>query len=226
MGEAYSFADLVLPHRSDLIAYAVRLTRSMSVAEDLVQDALLKALRVWAGFRPPDGVEEATAVRAWLFTVTYTVFCSGWRSRQRHRESVERYAAEIGPAVDPRNEPVAGYSDEVVDAIAQLDPAHRKILSLCAEGRSYKSIAEELGVPIGTVMSRLYRARKAAMALLSGFAATHYGLRGKRARVDVPRSEPIEAVEPDADTVDGVMGGLDGEELDLGEALADAESAG
>ena len=226
MGAQYSFAVLVPPQRSDLVSYAVRLCRSRHSAEDLVQDAFVKALRAWDSFEPPEGIAPDKAVRAWLYKIVYNEFVHVWRRNGRQGEAKTRYMHEVPQDTDPRREPTEGFSDEVSTAIAALDPDYRKVLLLFAEGKAYREIAEALDIPIGTVMSRLFRARRAVEKQLGDYAAAEYRLRRKCTRVYVARSEPAQDVEPDADCIDGVVGDLDDGSLVDSEPLADAQPTG
>jgi len=222
----YSFDELVPPQRPDLLAYAIRLCRSRQIAEDVLQDAMVKALEAWERFQPADDQQIETSVRSWLFVIVYNCFVNTWRTRGRRGRLGERYSHEAPRHVDPRENPTAGYSDEITEALSTLEPDYRQVLLMYAEGKIYREIAEALDVPIGTVMSRLYRARQAVKAKLAAFASAEYGLGRERTRVDVPRREPAQDVETDSDTVKGVVAGLDDEGLGVAEPLADAQAAG
>jgi RNA polymerase sigma-70 factor (ECF subfamily) len=165
-----------MPYRRELLAAALRLTRSRPDAEDLLQDTLLRALAAWPSFIP------GSNCRAWLHRILTNCFISGYRRRRR----LERFTAETGDdaarafygaAVDRARDPRAliaadGLGDEVILALAELQPEYRVVVELAdLRGQSYREIAGQLGVPIGTVMSRLFRARRQLEARLAPYAA-------------------------------------------------------
>jgi RNA polymerase sigma-70 factor, ECF subfamily len=157
-----TFADLALPLFDQLYNFARWMTKDTSEAEDLVQETYAKALRGFSSFQP------GTNFRAWMFRILRNSFLS---SKAGLRESVAiDEEDDTLPASNPTPEElVIAQSDSqlVRDALADL-PAHfREILLLCeVEEMSYQEIAQTLSVPIGTVMSRLARARKALRKLL------------------------------------------------------------
>ncbi|MGQ9495034.1 MAG: sigma-70 family RNA polymerase sigma factor [Thermoanaerobaculaceae bacterium] len=168
--------DDELPFRDQLFKTAVRLTKSREDAEDLLQDTYLKAFRHWQSF------QEGTNLKAWLFKILKNTFINLYRKRKHQppqtelselEESLEGHLLE-GPAKSPEDELLErSWDDEVLKAFSNL-PHNFKVVVLLAdlEGYSYREIAEILAIPVGTVMSRLYRGRKALeQALL------HYGQR-------------------------------------------------
>lgn len=175
------FEDQVLPLRPDLHRAALRYTRNRADADDLVQDTLARAFAAWPRF------QAGSNVRAWLLRILSNSFISGYRRQKRRRQFAARgeeavrvvYGTE---AVEPRH-PVAvlcerSLGDEVVEALAELGPDFRRVVELAdLRGARYKDIAAELGVPVGTVMSRLFRARRQLEARLEGYAARDYGIR-------------------------------------------------
>lgn len=225
----YSYADLVPQHRPDLVAFAIRLCHSRTQAEDVVQAALVRALEAWDSFRGGDhGPDIERTVRAWLFTIVRHVHATHWRRthlRQaanvaRREVVVEATYGSVDDVSDPwANRPDTEYSDEVADALMGLDDAQRAVVELSIEGRSYKEIAVELGVPIGTVMSRLNRARRRLEVKLAGFARSEYGIglpgrepgpeplesTGDGAGTDAPADEAADSEEADSDCIDAVV---------------------
>lgn len=168
--------DGELPFRDQLFKTAFRLTRSREDAEDLLQETYLKA------FRHRQSFQEGTNLKAWLFKILKNTFINLYRKRKHQppqtelselEESLEGQLLE-GPAKSPEDELLErSWDDEVFKALSNL-PHHFKVVVLLAdlEGYSYREIAEILAIPVGTVMSRLYRGRKALeQALL------HYGQR-------------------------------------------------
>jgi RNA polymerase sigma-70 factor, ECF subfamily len=158
-----TFADLALPLFDQLYNFARWMTKDTSEAEDLVQETYAKALRGFSSFQP------GTNFRAWMFRILRNSFLSS-KAGLRESVAIDEEDEDTLPASSPTPEElVIAQSDSqlVRDALADL-PAHfREILLLCeVEEMSYQEIAQTLGVPIGTVMSRLARARKALRKLL------------------------------------------------------------
>jgi len=143
------FERTALPHLRSLLRFARRLSGSVSAAEDLVQEAYLQA---WRGF---DRFETGTNVRAWLFRILLN-------AHLQHRRK-----ARIEIAEDRRDDALLQRL-ELMQALARLPEDHRTVLLLGAvEGFTCREIAEILSLPIGTVMSRLSRARQSMRTMLS-----------------------------------------------------------
>lgn len=145
--------------------FALWLTREPASADDLVQACLERALSRWHSRRAQGDL------RAWLFSILYRLFLDSQRRSRLHA----RWLAWFAPAVE---EPVSTPLDEQViaqatlDAFARLPTEQRALLLLVSvEGLSYQEAAESLQIPIGTVMSRLSRARQALRRLSEGSAA-------------------------------------------------------
>lgn len=159
--EAQRFRALILPHLDAAYGFARYLTRDASRAEDIVQDAFLKALRGFAGFR---GGEP----RAWLFAIVRTTFLDAARGRPAWSDP---QAAEAVPSEDDSPEDALVRQGEIATvraAIEALPEPFRETLVLRElEELSYRQIAEVTSAPIGTVMSRLARARQMLLAALS-----------------------------------------------------------
>lgn len=148
------FEQAVLPHTRALLRFAVRLTRNVAAAEDLVQDTLVLA---WRAF---DRLESQSRSRAWLFTILMNAFRGQCRKARSSPPMVElvNAAGAAAPGFDAL---------EVGQALDRLAADHRTALLLAVvEGFTCKEIAQILDVPIGTVMSRLSRAREALRAAL------------------------------------------------------------
>jgi RNA polymerase sigma-70 factor, ECF subfamily len=149
------FDRVVLPHARSLLRFALRLAGDSFHAEDLVQETLLLAWRGFGRFEP------GTNAHAWLFRILVNVF----RQQKRKERS---FAAETLADADRPMQPSAHESVEVMQAFERLGGEQRTALWLAAvEGFTCREIAEILGVPIGTVMSRLSRGREAMRELLS-----------------------------------------------------------
>jgi RNA polymerase sigma-70 factor (ECF subfamily) len=159
---AATFEDLALPLFDQLYNFAHWLTQDATEAEDLVQESYTKALRGFSGF------QAGTNFRAWIFRILRNTFLtsrSGLKSVSFDEQEVEAIASS-----HPTPETILvrqADRDMVQQALTELAVPFREILLLCeVEEMSYEEIAQVLAIPIGTVMSRLYRARKALRSLL------------------------------------------------------------
>jgi RNA polymerase sigma factor (sigma-70 family) len=158
------FEQTVLPHLNAAFNYARWLTRSHADAEDVVQEACVRAMRYFSSLRDDDA-------RAWLFAIVRNT----WYSRVSHRGHLREVnadgggqAARLDDALDPEERLLQEQTVAVVRAaLEQLSDDFREVLVLREiEGLSYKEIAAVVQVPIGTVMSRLARARDRLAAVL------------------------------------------------------------
>jgi RNA polymerase sigma-70 factor (ECF subfamily) len=171
------FEDTVLVHLDALYRTALRLTHNRTEAEDLVQEACLRAFRSFHRFDP------GTNGRAWVFTILRNVFLN--RLRRANRETPEEEAARWGSATESATLPPASANPEehflqtvlhgdLDRALKGLPIAFREAVILTdLEGLSYRETSEVLGCPIGTVMSRLFRGRNLLRRALSGYAREH-----------------------------------------------------
>src|SRR5262245_29980683 len=171
------FASVVLPHLADAFALARWLTGSRADAEDVVQEACLRALRGIGGFAGGNA-------RAWLLTITRHAAYT-WLGKNRSAsllvvddlEAVERRELERGVPIDrfdtPETELIAKADAARLEAaIAELPVPFRETLVLRdLQGLDYREIAEVTKVPIGTVMSRLARARRRLIARIGTHAS-------------------------------------------------------
>lgn len=164
---AVAFEDLAMPLFNSAYNFAYWLVRNRDDAEDLVQETYLKAFRGFASF------QSGTNFRAWIFRILKNTFLTARAQTQRH-EAVRLGSDEVFelPASSDDIESILverSRLDAVQLAIDQLPVIFREVLLLCdVEGASYREIAEILSIPIGTVMSRLARARKAVRGSLCG----------------------------------------------------------
>ncbi|HEY2876820.1 MAG TPA: sigma-70 family RNA polymerase sigma factor [Reyranella sp.] len=148
---------LIEPHIPALRRYAFALLRDRDRADDLVQDTLERALSRWL-LRRADG-----DVRAWLFTILRNLHVGRWRS-ERRRSTVDLDETAVGV---PARQEAALEVHDVLAAIDQLPEEQKSLLLLVGvEDFSYDDAARILGMPIGTVMSRLSRARQRLRALV------------------------------------------------------------
>lgn len=157
----------VLAHQGELFGSALRMTGCRAEAQDLVQEAVLRAWTFWERFQP------GTNGRAWMHRILVNTFINGYRRRRREREILGEIRRDVGFDGErgPRAIPGEGLGDEVASALSLLPDEFRQVLVLVdLDERSYKDAARELGCPIGTVMSRLHRARRAMKRQLSEYA--------------------------------------------------------
>jgi RNA polymerase sigma-70 factor (ECF subfamily) len=173
-----SFAELAMPLFDQLYNFAHWLTQNREEAEDLVQETYAKALKGFSSF------QAGTNFRAWMYRILRNTFLTS-RTGLKAAATVPLDADNDGPELAVENETpetlLMRRSDTqlVQNAIADLPVHYREILLLCeVEEMSYQEIAETLAIPIGTVMSRLSRARKALRSILASTISkrVNYGL--------------------------------------------------
>ena len=162
----------VVPMLPNLYSAGLRLTRNPSDAEDLVQETYLRAYRGFARF------EEGTNLRAWMYRILTNTFINSYRKKQREPVTVQDDEIEdwylfdrlgaSGVEASAESEVLDRLPDEEVQRALEALPEGFRMAVLLAdvEGFSYKEVAAILGVPIGTVMSRLHRGRKALQKAL------------------------------------------------------------
>ena len=158
--ELERFEAVVLPHLSAAYRLARYLTRNDADADDVVQEACLRALKYFAGFRG-EGTGQG---RAWLLTIVRNM-AHTWRGRHRADASATEFDETLHSEAPTEDHPDMLARSEARDALAHaldhLPPDFREVIVLREiEGLSYKEISEVVDVPVGTVMSRLSRARK------------------------------------------------------------------
>jgi RNA polymerase sigma-70 factor (ECF subfamily) len=167
-----AFEREALVHLDALYRVALRLTGNSSDADDLVQDTLLKAYRAWDQFEP------GTNAKGWLLTILRHAFINEYRRRRRRPDMVDVDALEpfaVFPEVQEEDPQGAFFErivdDEVLRSIDALPEAFRETLVLSdVEGLNYQEIARTLDVPVGTVKSRLFRARRMLQGKLYRYA--------------------------------------------------------
>lgn len=169
------FEELTIPHMNGLMRVALKMTGNREEAEDLVQETYLKAFRAF------DRFEWGTNVRAWMFRIMINTHYNAYRHRKIFKNieesshghwinmeviSQESMRAFKDPESSLHRRLVAG---EIHRAVENLSYEYRVIFTLSdVEGFSYKEVAETVGCPIGTVMSRLHRARRMLQSALLG----------------------------------------------------------
>jgi len=171
------FEDLVLVELPSLFRLAFRLTGDRTKAEDLVQETLLHAYRAF------DDVQiREYGLKPWLFKILHNIFFNEFNAQKRSHLLKEEPTWELmadqhpepWPEVDIHHINWDQFDEEIKRGGESLTPEYRIVLLLWAlEQLSYIEIAEICNVPVGTVMSRLYRARKDLADKLAGYAETH-----------------------------------------------------
>jgi len=167
-----TFEREALPWLDDVYRFALSLTRNEADADDIVQETFLRAYRSWHTFEP------GSDARRWLFTICRNVFL---RNRERNRHQVDLEDGDI-ESVASQGRPVPRTEDEAILARIDLAPALTRALDQLAEpfrsavtlvdveDQSYEAASEILGVPIGTVRSRLFRGRRLLQNMLVDYA--------------------------------------------------------
>jgi len=184
------FESAAMPYLDALYNTAYRMARNAEDAEDLVQETYLKAYRSFDQFTP------GTNLKAWLFKILKNTFINEYRKRQSKPAASDFSEIEGSFESQVRSDPAAqiknpeeeildtSFDEGVQDALDRLPPDYRMAVLLAdLEGFSYKEIAEILEIPVGTVMSRLYRGRKLLEEALLVYARDHGYLRGDAAPV-------------------------------------------
>ena len=165
-GDFGSFEELAMPHFAKLYNFAHWLTQDRAAAEDLVQETYMKALRGFSSF------QQGTNFRAWMYKILRNTFLTtkaGLKVSVSLDNDGDDKPAEPAVTETPESVLLARVELETIqNALEKLPVKFREIILLCdLEEMSYQEIGETLGIPIGTVMSRLSRARKGMRELLA-----------------------------------------------------------
>jgi RNA polymerase sigma-70 factor (ECF subfamily) len=183
------FERQALVHLNALYGAGYRLTRNPRDAEDLVQDTLVRAYRFW------DSFQAESNCKAWLLRILTNTFINEYQRKKRSRQVLDAASAEQdavgGVLVDAdahtQRDPERlllerSVSDDVQRALDELPEDFRIAVVLCdVQGLSYKEIADIMGCPVGTVMSRLFRGRRLLETKLRDFAVREGYLKPERA---------------------------------------------
>ena len=179
MADQARFSELAMEYMPSLYSTALRMTRNVADAEDLVQETYLRAYRGFGGF------EEGTNLKAWLYRILTNTFINTYRAKKRRPDETDiedvedlylyRRLGGLETALAGRSaedELLDRFTDsEVKEALDALPESFRLAVLLAdVEGFAYREIADILEIPIGTVMSRLHRGRKALQKRLYEFA--------------------------------------------------------
>ena len=184
MADQATFEEDAMQFAPQLYSAALRMTRNPADAEDVVQETFLKAYRGYHTF------QEGTNLKAWLYRILTNTYINRYRKQQRRPSEVELGDLEDfylykrlgesgtgggGATRSAEEEVLESFVDSDVRSALEALPEHFRLPVLLAdvEGFSYKEIAEILEVPVGTVMSRLYRGRKLLEAAMLEYARDH-----------------------------------------------------
>jgi len=173
-----------MPHIDAMYNFAYRLTLDEDDAKDLVQETFMKAYRFIKSF------EEGTNAKAWLFRILKNSFINNYRKKSKQPNKVDYQEVESYYNSDSVNENITTdlrvetvqhlIGDEITNALNSLDVDFRTVIILCdLEGFTYEEMAKILDIPIGTVRSRLHRARNLLKEKLNQYA-TSLGYKDKR----------------------------------------------
>ena len=178
----WDFEAAAMPFVDSLYNAAYRMARNAQDAEDLVQETYYKAYKYY------DKFQEGTNLKAWLFKILKNTFINSYRKKQNVppkadfadiEGSFESIVSDEAPQQDQTKSPEEALLDKVLDedvqrALDELSEDYRMVVLLAdLEGFSYKEIAEILDIPVGTVMSRLYRGRRLLETALLKYAREH-----------------------------------------------------
>lgn len=168
MADQADFERDAMQYAPQLYSAALRMTRNSADAEDIVQETFLKAYRAY------DSFEEGTNLKAWLYRILTNTYINKYRKQQRRPSEVElgelqdlylfrRLGESSGASYSAEKEALDQFVDtDIIEALESLPESFRMPVVLAdVDGFSYKEIADILDIPIGTVMSRLHRGRKA-----------------------------------------------------------------
>ena len=185
MADQADFERDAMQYAPQLYSAALRMTRNPADAQDVVQETFLKAYRAYHSYT------EGTNLKAWLYRILTNTYINTYRKAQRRPSEVElgelqdlylykRLGEASGATQSAEADMLDDFVDtDIIDALESLPEVFRMpVLYADVEGFSYKEIAEILDVPIGTVMSRLHRGRKALQKQLWDLAVQH-GITGQ-----------------------------------------------
>lgn len=169
------FEREAIPHMDALYNFAIKMTRNSDDASDLLQETYLKAYRFW------DKLEKGTNCKAWMFRIIRNTFINDYRKKAKEPAKIDYNEIEnLYEKIKPSS--LTSYylnsdsydnliDDEISKAISSLPEDFRMVIVMCdIEGYSYEEIADFVDIPVGTVRSRLHRARKVLFTKLHIYA--------------------------------------------------------
>lgn len=170
-----SFDEGLVRYREDILRVALRLTGNTSDAQDLRQETIMRALKFRNKFT------AGTNMRAWLRRIMTNTFINTYRDKKRERENPKKFSPALVAMMlhsqanvtmsDPVGQQERTIGDEVEHALRGLQTEYRAVLELVdIQGLSYAETAQTMSTPLGTVMSRLHRARKKLQEALGSYA--------------------------------------------------------
>jgi RNA polymerase sigma-70 factor (ECF subfamily) len=164
------FNNLLTSHQDFLSGFAMGFTRDREDANDLVQETFVKALRYKNNFR------EGTNIKGWLYTIMRNIFINNYKKKRFQNTIVDQTENQffLNSGQDYHHDSVTSLIniDDIQSAISRLKYDFRRPFSMFLDGFHYDEIAEELGIPMGTVKSRIFHARKRLREELSEFAVS------------------------------------------------------
>ncbi|MCB0770051.1 MAG: RNA polymerase sigma factor [Flavobacteriales bacterium] len=158
------FQQQLLGLRQQLYYFALSLTKDRDDASDLLQESMVRALTYRDKFR------ENTNFKAWLYTIMKNTFINDHRRSKRTKtvmDTVDREREQVRMVQMPHSPEGRIRMDEIQRSLKSLDPAFRIPFNMHHQGYKYNEIAEHLGIPVGTVKSRIFQARQRLMGMLS-----------------------------------------------------------
>lgn len=165
---AIEFNKQLLSYHNPLKYFALKLTADNEDAEDLLQETYLKALKY------KDKFQEQTNLKAWLYTIMKNTFINNYRRAVRKRTIIDTTSDDFFLNSTKKQSPISPESEynfkEITQTIDQLNDECKIPFKMHNEGYKYKEIADELKMPIGTVKSRIFLARKKLSSALKDFA--------------------------------------------------------
>lgn len=222
----YDFQKLCLPCYDELIAYAYKRTKSLAEAEDIVQDAMVRALKAWSRWEP-QGDPQVWA-RAWMYRIVSGTFINQYHRIKNFARIVGTHSArEVANELHQDEESlqpvdkIDTLGDEVREALERIRPEWAAVVKLVyIDGHTAPEAAEILGIPPGTVRSRTARGRLALARILAPYSRQRFGLSVKSEGEEVNHvpeyikgadydDEEIEDFETDSIFVDDFSGGPD-----------------
>ena len=160
------FNHLVASNSTQLRGFAFNYTKNWDDAEDLIQDTLFKALRY------KDYFQEGTNFKGWLFTIMRNIFINGYKRKKLQQNLLEESAHNVMINGSKLKEDTISSTlnhQEILKAVNTLSDDYRKPFQMFVDGFHYDEIAEEMGIPMGTVKSRIFHARQKLSKLLVDF---------------------------------------------------------